>query len=281
MTDLPEGFQFSQGSLQDFADCRRRFRLRYLDRLAWPAMEAEPADEYEALVTEGEAFHRLLERAQAGVDPAHLAGEAQEEGSQLEDWWGNYLAAPPQGLPANRYAEVSLSAPLGSYRLVAQYDLIAVEPGVRAVIVDWKTSQKRTASATLAARMQTRVYRYLLTRAGAALNGGLPIRPEQVEMIYWFANFPDEPETLRYDTALFHADEVLFNTLVAQIEQEDADGFPLTADERHCRYCSYRSLCDRGVEGGTLAVLDDPEVAVSAGQAAPEFDFDQIAAIEF
>ena len=60
MSDLPVGFMFSQGSLQDYTDCARRFRLRYLDRLAWPAAVAEPADEYELQAAEGAAFHRLV-----------------------------------------------------------------------------------------------------------------------------------------------------------------------------------------------------------------------------
>jgi hypothetical protein len=47
MTLLPLDFQFSQGSLQDYVDCRRRFQLRYLDQLAWPAVEAEPLLEHE------------------------------------------------------------------------------------------------------------------------------------------------------------------------------------------------------------------------------------------
>ena len=44
---LPEGFRFSQSSLQDYVDCRRRFQLRYLQNLAWPALQSEPALENE------------------------------------------------------------------------------------------------------------------------------------------------------------------------------------------------------------------------------------------
>ena len=47
MSLLPPGFQFSQRSLQDYVDCRRRFELRYLQNLAWPAVEAEPHLEQE------------------------------------------------------------------------------------------------------------------------------------------------------------------------------------------------------------------------------------------
>ena len=199
----------------------------------------------------------------------------------LPEWWNHYLNDGPKALPPDQYAEIGLSAPLGDYRLIAQYDLIAVEPGKRAVIVDWKTSQRRTMGTALAGRMQTRVYRYLLARAGHVLNDGRPIRPEQIEMIYWFANFPDEPERLRYSADLYQADEVLFNGLVAAIEREDREGFPLTEDVSRCRFCAYRSLCRRGAEAGDVDALADPEDASEGADVAPSFDFDQIGEIVF
>jgi CRISPR/Cas system-associated exonuclease Cas4 (RecB family) len=277
MSDLPEGFQFSQGSLQDFADCRRRFRLRYLEQLVWPAPVAEPADDYELETAEGELFHRMVHQHQIGLSPTLEEGS----GDRLRDWWQNYLDHAPQGLPAARYAEVTLSAPLGAYRLLAQYDLIAIEPRARAVVVDWKTSQKRTPARTLAARMQTRVYRYLLARAGSSLNDLHPIRPDQVEMIYWFAGFPNEPERLSYDAAQYQADEVLLNTLVAEIERAGPDDFPLTDDLRRCRFCSYRSLCNRGTVAGQMDDASDPEEAEPGDVVAPGFDYEQVAEVAF
>ena len=104
---------------------------------------------------------------------------------------------------------MTLATPLGAHRLSAKYDLLALEPGRRAVIVDWKTERKRPTRVQLAARMQTRVYRYVLVEAGAALNGGHPIEPEQVTLVYWFAEFPAEPEVLPYDSAQ-HADDAAF-----------------------------------------------------------------------
>ena len=48
------------------------------------------------------------------------------------------------------------------------------------------------------------------------------------------------------------------------------------ADERLCRFCNYRSLCERGVEAGFLADLkDDLEMDDL------EIDLEQIAEIEF
>ncbi len=41
MTASPNSFTFSQSSLQDYMDCARRFQLRYIDQLNWPAINTE------------------------------------------------------------------------------------------------------------------------------------------------------------------------------------------------------------------------------------------------
>jgi hypothetical protein len=278
---LPPDFQFSQGNLQDYTDCPRRFQLRYLLELAWPAVEAEPADEFETRIRDGEAFHRMVQQHVLGVLPA---GVAPEPGSDLAAWWDNYLASPPPDLPPVRHPEITLSAALGDHRLIAKFDLIAIEPGRRAVIVDWKTSAKHPRLGWLIQRLQTRVYRYLLVRAGAALNGGQPLRPEQIEMIYWFANFPDEPERLRYDVTQFEADGRYLMEMAAEIAQRDDEVFSLTDDLRRCLFCAYRSLCRRGVEAGDLDVADAETAAVveiASSDWAAGFDFEQIGEIAF
>ena len=40
-------FGFSQSSLQDYSNCPPHFQLHYLDRMAYPAAESEPALENE------------------------------------------------------------------------------------------------------------------------------------------------------------------------------------------------------------------------------------------
>ena len=278
---LSPDFQFSQSSLQDYVDCLRRFQLRYILELAWPAVAAEPVDAYEATLRDGEAFHRLVQQHILGIINDDVA---LEPGSNLAGWWANYLASPSPDLPSRRYPELTLSASLGGRRLIAKYDLVAIDPGRRAVIVDWKTSARRPKPGWLAARLQTRVYRYLLVVAGGALNGGEPLRPEQVEMIYWFADFPEEPERLPYDATQFKADGRYLAELAAGAAARNDEVFPLTSDVKRCLFCAYRSLCNRGVEAGDLAVADDE--AVAAEEAAPAdwaagFDFEQVGEVEF
>ncbi len=278
---LPGDFQFSQASLQDYVDCRRRFQLRYLLALAWPAVEAEPVAEYEAHLLQGELFHRLVHQHQLGIPADRLAGLVQggslpEGDATLTVWWENYLRSGPEGLPPKRYPEITLSAPVGGHRLLAKYDLVAVEPGRRAVIVDWKTSRVRPGRPWLVARLQTRVYRYLLVRAGAQLTG--PISADQVEMTYWFASYPDQPERLRYSEMEYQADHEYLAALIGEIAHAGPEEFPLTDDAGRCRFCVYRSLCARGQGAGPWAEADLEAEAPSAWEAG--FDFEQVAELE-
>ncbi len=162
----------------------------------------------------------------------------------------------------------------GKYRLLAKYDLIALQDGT-AIIYDWKTYRKRPRNEWLAARMQTRVYRALLVNAGAHLNGGKPFEPEQIEMIYWFADFPEEPARFPYTTTQFTRDWDLLVKLSEEVAS--ASSYLLTEGRQKCAFCIYRSYCERGVRAG------DNEQAEAEMEAEELFDvnFEQIGEIAF
>jgi CRISPR/Cas system-associated exonuclease Cas4 (RecB family) len=276
---LPAAFQFNQNSLQDYVDCPRRFQLRHLLRQPWPAVQSEPVAEYERLLELARRFHRLAQRHSLGLPEVELTKSAEDP--DLRRWWRNYLESPPPNLPVSlRRPEITLSAPLADYRLTARYDLLAMEPGRRAVVVDWKTNQRRPDSTALATRLQTRVYRYVLVEAGTALNSGNPLAPDQVTMVYWFAEYPAQPEILHYDATQYSADGTYLVDLVTSIAayaKEGEEEWSLTTDEARCRFCNYRSLCDRGVVPGPLAEFD----ADQALEISLEFDFKEIEEIEY
>lgn len=272
---LPAWFQFSQNNLQDYDDCARRFQLRYLLDQRWPAVQSEPVQDYEKLAEQGREFHLLVQRHLSGIPEDHLRPQVQP----LADWWDAYLHVPPPDLPTEfRQAEVKLSTPLGACRLVAKFDLLAMQRGERAVIVDWKTALRKPRREDLARRLQTHVYPYVLTEAGAHLFGG-PIKPEQVTLVYWFANAPMEPEIFRYNVAMHEQNRADLHALADEILSRHDVIWPLTPDERHCRYCVYRSLCDRGVGAGSLYDADDGLLDV--GPEDIDFTLDDIEEIIF
>ena len=281
---LPNEFQFSQGSLQDFVDCRRRFQLRYIHRLAWPAIETEPVQEHERYLELGALFHRMIQQNLLGVPAEQLSGMIHDE--QLRFWWENYLGYTTE-LGDNKvscYPEISLSAALGGHRLVAKFDAIAVAeaPDTRAVIFDWKTTRRRPRRNWLAGRLQTRVYSYLLVQAGDHLNQGKPFQPQQLEMVYWFAEFPDHPERFPYNQKQYETDGEYLAGLVEQVGALGEDDFSLTDDDTRCRFCVYRSLCDRGVRAGVIGEAEEGyDVDVGSDFTDFSIDFEQIAEIEF
>lgn len=272
-------FEYSQSSLQDYIDCKRRFQLRYLQRVAWPAIQAEPARENEQHIQRGERFHRLAQQYLIGVPEDRLTRMAETDPDpRLPRWWQNFLANLPAALEgAERFVETALETRLGGFRLVAKYDLVLLRPDGRAVIYDWKTGEKRPPRERLLQRMQTRVYPYLLVQAGAALTRGRALRPDQVEMIYWFTE-PDLPaERLSYSAAQFERDGEDLRALLVEIQSLGPDDFPKAATSQPCAFCVYRSLCDRGVSAGLFAEMEEaPETG-----AEIEINFDQIGEISF
>jgi len=284
----------SQSSLQDYVDCPRRFQLRYVDRLSYPAIESEPTLENEKHQQEGEYFHRLVQQYLIGIPAEQISKVANTP--NLQRWWENFLANPDlRGLTPLRsatgalredlgglYAEATLSAPLGQFRLLAKYDLIAIE-NEKITIYDWKTYRKRPRNEWLAARMQTRVYRALLVHAGAHLNHNKPFEPEQIEMVYWFSDFPNEPARFAYTSAQYKRDWDTLLKLSDEIKsalrqaQDNASSYPLTEDRTKCMFCPYRSYCERGVRAGDV---DQAEAEMEAEELF-DVNFEQIGEIAF
>lgn len=295
------GFTFSQHSLQDYTDCARRFELRYLMRVAWPAVESEPMAEYEKGLMLGQRFHTLVQQYFMGIPVERL--ENYLDDPELARWWENFLGfaqsrlenGNPISADANvnrgggpRMAvEVRLTTPFAGYRLMAQMDWVTRGEDGQLVVIDWKTSRNRPRREWLSDRLQTRVYRYLLVCAGQHLNDGQPVTPEQVEMLYWFAAHPDRAERLVYNQNQFDKDQAELTAIVEEIVRRAALEidlpqdlrFPLTQSQERCSYCEYRSLCNRGQKAGTMD--EDVDAALDVAGADVNIDFEQIAEIRF
>lgn len=255
-----EGFVFSQSSLQDYADCPRRFQLRYVEAQPWPAVQSEPLLEREQHAERGQRFHRLVQRHQIGIDPARLALFVGDD-PDLAAWWAEYLAyADLHHREGQRLPEYPVVAELDGARLQAKYDLLVIEPSGAVTIFDWKTYQRMPPRAWFESRLQTRVYPYLLARAGGRLTGGA-IAPGTIRMVYWLPAFPAEPVVFTYSQAQYEQDEAALAALLTSIRQKLSVAastaipaiWPLTSDVVRCRFCEYRSLCDRGDVAGIAA----------------------------
>lgn len=288
-THLPPNFAFSQGSLQALADCLRLFQLRYIQRVSWPAPLAEPVDEYEDLQIQGQTFHHLVHQSLIDIPVEYLTRSAGAN-PRLAGWWHNFRENAPDLRAFTSYPEISISIPLGNYRLVAKFDLLAIDQApsesptpsqVRAVIFDWKTSHNRPKRAWQVEKLQSRVYPFILVEASEAILG-FPLQPEQVEMVYWFANFPTAPMNFPYDQEKFESDKRAILNLIATALELDSKEALKTDRIKRCRFCVYRSLCDRGTTAASLS--DDPDLASDlepTSEIGFELDFDQIAEVAF
>ena len=265
-----EDFVFSQSALEAYRDCPRRFELRFIKELSWPALETEDVLEHEAQIERGEEFHKLLHMHALGVDPESI--EAIIRDAEVQSWWVRYLAWQKDHLPLSRWAEINLTTPVGQSLITAKYDVIAKRSDGSFLIVDWKSGRVES-KARLARRLQTTVYPFVLATAGESLNDGVAIRPEQIEMIYWFAQTGETVEFQSSKDAVAETEARLISTIdeiAARFE------FPMTNDEHRCKFCVYRSLCDRGREAGALEEL--PEVE---DDEVPDINIDDINEIAF
>jgi hypothetical protein len=267
---LPVDFHFSQASLRDFLACSRRFQLRYIQQMAWPAVEAEPYLEREQHLKRGALFHRLVEQKLKGIPAEALAPLAQASG--LLEWWQAFLAFEASLPVGERYVETTLTARLGKHALIAKYDLLSIGAEGHVQIFDWKTTTIRQKTDRLREDIQTRLY---LLMAVEALPG---VQPENVTMTYWFAAFPGQPELIPYSAAQYQRDRADIEALIGQLADAPPDSFILTSDERQCRFCIYRSYCERGITAGFSEDDGDPS---GPGEDPESFDFNQAAEVAF
>jgi CRISPR/Cas system-associated exonuclease Cas4 (RecB family) len=250
--------RFSQRSLADFLICRRRFQLRYLDRLIWPAPFSQADQELEALMELGQNFHQAVHQVLVGVDPAELI--AGNTDGRLATWWQDFETHVLPRLPdGERWPEANLSVPMGDAWLVARLDLLTVSPSGEATIFDWKTGQPPERD-ELARHMQTRVYPFVLAEAGHSYHHDQPIPPDRIKMAYWFAQSPEHLIELPYSQTTHERNRLELQALIDEIVSLPADGFPKVADLTPCRRCNYRAYCGREVEPAPAIELVDEEV---------------------
>ena len=267
---LPKTFTFSQSSLQDYHDCEKRFQLKYIDKLAWPSIEVEPVLENEQRQIEGQRFHRLVQQHLSGI-PIEILNK-QAGTFPLSLWWKNYLEADLHLENNTLFPEATLVSSIDNHKISAKYDLIAID-GSRIRIFDWKTYHTKPNESTMRLKYQSRVYCWLLTDAAPALINGQSFDPEDLEMIYWFTNFPNQPIKISYSASQYENDNRHLANLIKRISEQRE--FKVTEDESKCRFCVYRSYCDRGITAGKWD--DDIEISLDM----PDLLLDDIEEIEF
>ncbi|MBI2506460.1 MAG: PD-(D/E)XK nuclease family protein [Candidatus Latescibacteria bacterium] len=257
MALLPEGFRFSQGSLATGEWCLRRFYLRYLRRLSWPAAADDAGEAKERGAARGRLFHHLVHQHALGLEVEALVAASKDP--ELAEWWSNFKHHPPVGLPEGEvFSELELWVPLGPGWLTARFDRVVVGQGGRLCIVDWKTG--RGLPAEYLASWQTLVYCFVLSEGGSLLRGGVPVEPAQISLCYWPAAFPDQVQWHRYDrTQHDQARERLERSAGFLAGLQTREEFCMTEDLKRCASCEFQSYCSRGAGVGAGWEFDEEE----------------------
>ena len=241
---------YSQSNLQTFLDCQRKFELKYLRRQIWPAIQTEPILLIEEHIKNGNQFHLMAQQFFTGLQPDVILSQTNNQ--ILQDWWISFLKFAHQFENHHCQPEVFISSNLKTRRFVGIFDLLVFSPGEKYYIIDWKTNNHKPGRSILEKHIQTRLYPLLLTLAGDQWNNNKKIEPHQIEMIYWFTNDPENPESFLYSQQQVEEDLEFFHHLVEIIEKTKPNEFQLTENEKMCKFCQYRSLCNRGIKPGSI-----------------------------
>ena len=265
-------FIFSANNLQDHEDCPRRFELRYLLKRDWPAEESEPVLEWEHELELGTRFHQLVYQYLSGLPEEALLASIND--ADVESWFRNFLAFYGRQEFSQIFPEFRVRVPLGDYQAVAVYDLLALTPDMRLVILDWKTSRKIPRREWISGRMQTVLYPLAaLESAGNFLLDG-SISAESIEMTYvYMRHNADNTLSFSYDASRHAANRANLERLVSEIAALELGAFPLTEEKRRCKFCVYRSLCERGQNAGSLLEMEaESELDLDALLGGLDFD---------
>ncbi len=238
----------SQARILAFLTCKKRFQLRYQERLAWPDPPLTPNQH--TAVQRGQDFHQLLERFFLGFPII----ESDIHDPQLHAWWqqfaGNLLP-----MPAGRaMPELRLTVPVGRHFLTGRFDLVIIgeeKEQPSAHIYDWKTSRPRPAR-ELQDEWQSKLYLAMLAESKHALfANNMPLAPEHIKLSYWYVTDPQTVRTISYNQEQHVQNWAEIQMLVAEIDSCRNDNqWPLTDNWSHCRSCAYWAYCGR-FEAGT------------------------------
>ena len=243
---LADNFIFSQNSLQNYVDCKRRFYLKEILQLQWPALESEPTRMLEERTTLGAEFHLLCNQYFSGVP--ELAIRESLDSPEILQWWDAFIRLGLLPKPQLR-PEKAITVPFLDYRLTVHYDLLSSDQDEHYIIYDWKTNLKQPQRATLGKRMQTIIYPMVL-QIFCEINNTVNSRPENIKMIYWYTVFPEHPIEFQYDQATYTSQKSELANLITEITRNGMDDFYLTEKLWHCKFCQYRSYCNRGEKAG-------------------------------
>lgn len=231
--------RLSQGHLNTFTKCPRRYQYQYVDQLNTPT-----SPEQQARLDWGSRLHHLMQQRELGLP---LEGILDPD-DPLRATYEALLAAVPDLADASisRAAEQSRTLVWDPVVLTVVYDLLMVKSD-RAFIFDWKTYQSPPPRPILQENWQTQLYPFVLAATS-------DYAPEQITMTYWIVgkNNHVQAETFHYHQQWYHQTQRHLRQSLMALEmaqaayQEEGTPFPqVNLEGSICRSCPFQVPCQR------------------------------------
>ena len=268
-------YTFSAAKIQDYLDCERRFELKYIFKQSWPAIASEPVIEIEENIRKGNKFHYLIHQFYSGIPESILLNLIDEE--EILDWFNSFLFFNKTLQIEKAFSEFHLSSQIGEIRLSAVFDLIYLTKNDKVGIIDWKTSHFIPKKSTLAMKVQTIMYPYLINETFHEFLAETNLLPENISMRYWYPGSPDEEFIFKYGQSTHEDHHVFLKNIINEILGKKKGDFLQTCIINKCGYCQYRSLCDRGIRAANIHEIEDQGLLESGFL----IDFDQLPELSF
>lgn len=239
---LPDKFTFTQSNLQTYVKCKYQFYLRYIEHFLWPAPATDDMLAFERDRLAGSRFHQLVQQLLLDVPAEVLVRSAENDpDSRVRAWFELFMDSIHKQLTGNLFPEYTLTANLDGFLLSAKYDLLQ-QNGVDYTIFDWKTSRKKPSKAWLQAQLQSKVFPLVLANQKEFYSG----TPEPaIRMVYWEVTEPEKPIVLECGSEKLKDYRAELSSLIFQIKTNEVKDFEKTEDVQRCRYCVYRTYCNR------------------------------------
>ena len=251
---LNPDFQFSANNLQDFKDCPRRFELKYVLKQSWPAEISQPVLEVEKKIELGSQFHTIANQYMCGIPKESITAEIQN--NEMKTRFTNFIGFFSNLEKNDYFSEFRLIMPFQGYHLIAIFDVLCLTKDKKMMIIDWKTTTIPPKKEYFKEKIQTVLYPLLAYECRKSIYPLLEITAEDITMKYWFPVFPQN--SIDFSSLADHLenDRVYIADMIKEIENTDEGNFFKTDNMKLCKFCQYRSLCERGISAGILDVKD-------------------------
>lgn len=234
----------TQAHLSLLETCPRKFQHFFIDRLT-----VTPDPTTQASLRWGSQFHLMMQQRELDLPIDTLPVDDSEMRACMEALVTADPALFERRPDQFRQSEHARSLSFGGYLLTVVYDLLLLEPD-QGQIVDWKTYLRPRSPHQLERDWQTRLYLYVLAETA-------PLRPEQIEMVYWFVRQRNpetgehEPQPVRisYSVDRHRQTEQDLLRLIQRLNQWQASGadFPqVEVEQGSCDRCPFTVRCQRG-----------------------------------